>query len=89
MAEFDFEVTEKLDITDVVCPVTFVKTKVALEELDDGVGVKKISLTTHRASSFAPRRHHPANAIFQPDRRSRTWAYSLPRLGRQSPCRRI
>lgn len=25
-----------VDITDVVCPVTFVKTKVALEELDDG-----------------------------------------------------
>ena len=24
------------DITDVVCPITFVKTKVALEELDDG-----------------------------------------------------
>ena len=28
--------TEKVDITDVVCPVTFVKTKVALEELEDG-----------------------------------------------------
>jgi TusA-related sulfurtransferase len=26
----------KVDITTVVCPVTFVKTKVALEELDDG-----------------------------------------------------
>ena len=25
-----------LDITDVVCPITFVKIKVALEELDDG-----------------------------------------------------
>lgn len=25
-----------LDITDVVCPTTFVKVKVALEELDDG-----------------------------------------------------
>ncbi|MDR1580094.1 MAG: sulfurtransferase TusA family protein [Synergistaceae bacterium] len=25
-----------VDITDVVCPVTFVKAKVALEELDDG-----------------------------------------------------
>jgi TusA-related sulfurtransferase len=25
-----------VDITDVVCPVTFVKTKVALEELEDG-----------------------------------------------------
>lgn len=27
---------EFLDITDVVCPITFVKVKVALEELDDG-----------------------------------------------------
>lgn len=36
MAELDFNVDDKVDITDVVCPVTFVKTKVALEELDDG-----------------------------------------------------
>lgn len=34
MAEFDID--ETVDITDVVCPVTFVKAKVALEELDDG-----------------------------------------------------
>ena len=27
---------DQVDITDVVCPVTFVKAKVALEELDDG-----------------------------------------------------
>jgi TusA-related sulfurtransferase len=26
----------RVDITNVVCPVTFVKTQVALEELDDG-----------------------------------------------------
>ena len=32
----DFEITDCVDITDVVCPVTFVKAKVALEELDDG-----------------------------------------------------
>ena len=32
----DFEITDTVDITDVVCPVTFVKAKVALEELDDG-----------------------------------------------------
>lgn len=32
----DFEITGQVDITDVVCPVTFVKAKVALEELDDG-----------------------------------------------------
>ena len=36
MAELDFSVDEKVDATDVVCPVTFVKTKVALEELDEG-----------------------------------------------------
>ena len=30
------EVDDTVDITDVSCPVTFVKTKVALEELDEG-----------------------------------------------------
>ncbi len=32
----DYEISSRVDITDVVCPVTFVKAKVALEELDDG-----------------------------------------------------
>jgi TusA-related sulfurtransferase len=32
----DFHIDETVDITDVVCPVTFVKAKVALEELDEG-----------------------------------------------------
>jgi TusA-related sulfurtransferase len=32
----DIAVNETVDITDVVCPVTFVKVKVALEELDAG-----------------------------------------------------
>lgn len=39
MADFNtegFDVDDTVDITDVVCPVTFVKAKVALEELDDG-----------------------------------------------------
>ena len=35
MAE-EYKIDETVDITSVVCPVTFVKTKVALEELDDG-----------------------------------------------------
>jgi len=35
MAE-EYKIDETVDITNVVCPVTFVKTKVALEELDDG-----------------------------------------------------
>lgn len=32
----DYSIDDTVDITDVVCPVTFVKAKVALEELDDG-----------------------------------------------------
>jgi TusA-related sulfurtransferase len=32
----EYIVNEEIDITDVVCPLTFVKTKVALEELDVG-----------------------------------------------------
>lgn len=32
----DFNIDETVDITDVVCPVTFVKTKVALDELNEG-----------------------------------------------------
>ena len=32
----DIKIDDVVDITDVVCPVTFVKAKVALEELDDG-----------------------------------------------------
>lgn len=31
-----YKIDETVDITDVVCPVTFVKAKVALEELDEG-----------------------------------------------------
>jgi TusA-related sulfurtransferase len=36
MADIAFTVDDRVDITDVVCPVTFVKTKIALEELEDG-----------------------------------------------------
>ena len=32
----ELTVTDTIDITDVTCPITFVKTKVALEELEDG-----------------------------------------------------
>lgn len=34
MSEIHFD--EQVDIIDVVCPVTFVKAKVALEEMDEG-----------------------------------------------------
>ena len=33
----DYKIDDTVDITDVVCPVTFVKAKVALEELNEGV----------------------------------------------------
>lgn len=36
MTDVGIEADEYVDITDVVCPVTFVKTKVALDEMDDG-----------------------------------------------------
>ena len=32
----EFNITDSIDITDVNCPITFVKAKIALEELDDG-----------------------------------------------------
>lgn len=32
----DYVIQDTVDITDVVCPVTFVKAKVALEELEEG-----------------------------------------------------
>ena len=32
----DFNITDTVDITDVVCRLTFVKAKVAIEELEDG-----------------------------------------------------
>lgn len=36
MAEIDIKYDDLVDITDKVCPVTFVKAKVAIEELEDG-----------------------------------------------------
>ena len=32
----DFEIDDTVDITDKVCPLTFVKAKVAIDELEDG-----------------------------------------------------
>ncbi len=36
MADLDFKIDDEVDITDKVCPLTFVKAKVTLDELDDG-----------------------------------------------------
>ena len=32
----EYTIDDRVDITDVTCPVTFVKAKVAIEELDEG-----------------------------------------------------
>lgn len=32
----DYKIDDTVDITDVVCPITFVKAKCAIEELDEG-----------------------------------------------------
>lgn len=32
----DFKIDDTVDITDVVCPTTFVKAKIVLEELEEG-----------------------------------------------------
>lgn len=36
MAELNIIANDEVDITDKVCPLTFVKAKVALDELEDG-----------------------------------------------------
>ncbi len=36
MSETEILPDDKIDITDVTCPITFVKTKVALDELENG-----------------------------------------------------
>ena len=46
-------IDETVDITDKVCPLTFVKTKVALEELDDG------EVIAIRMNDGAPVQHVP------------------------------
>lgn len=36
MSAEDIKVIDTIDITDVTCPITFVKAKVAIEELEEG-----------------------------------------------------
>ena len=50
----DIAFDEELDITDKVCPLTFVKAKVTLEELDDGE-VLKIRLNDGEPRQNVPR----------------------------------
>ncbi len=50
----DYEIHDTVDITDVVCPVTFVKAKVALEELEEGQ-ILSIRLNDGEAVQNVPR----------------------------------
>ena len=52
MSEIQFD--DQVDITDVVCPVTFVKAKVALEELDDG-GILAVRMNDGEPVQNVPR----------------------------------
>ena len=48
----DYTIDERVDITDVVCPMTFVKAKVAMEELE--VGQFKLDITLQGVYTDAP-----------------------------------
>ena len=50
----EIKIDDTVDITDVVCPVTFVKAKVALEELDEGQ-VLSIRMTDGEPVQNVPR----------------------------------
>ena len=50
----DYEVTDTVDITDVNCPIPFVKAKVALEELDEG-DVLKVHMNGGEPAENVPR----------------------------------
>lgn len=54
MSEIQFD--DQVDITDVVCPVTFVKAKVALEELDDGE-ILAVRMNERRAGAECATQH--------------------------------
>ncbi|MCR5686012.1 MAG: sulfurtransferase TusA family protein [Lachnospiraceae bacterium] len=50
----DFQIDDRIDITDVTCPITFVKTKVALEELEEGE-VLQVHLNDGEPAQNVPR----------------------------------
>ena len=50
----EYQVTDTVDITDVNCPITFVKAKVALEELDEG-DVLKVHMNGGEPAENVPR----------------------------------
>lgn len=50
----NYEINDTVDITDVNCPVTFVKAKVALEELEEGE-VLKVHMNDGEPAENVPR----------------------------------
>lgn len=54
MTDNEIKFDDEVDITDVVCPVTFVKAKVALEELDAGK-ILRIRMNDGEAVQNVPR----------------------------------
>lgn len=50
----DFVINDEIDITDVKCPVTFVKAKVALDELEEGE-VLKVHMNGGEPAENVPR----------------------------------
>ncbi len=54
MAENEIKEDEFVDVTDVVCPVTFVKAKVALDEIDEGQ-ILRIHLNGGEPAGNVPR----------------------------------
>lgn len=49
-----YEINDTVDITDVNCPITFVKAKVALDELEEGE-VLKVHMNGGEPASNVPR----------------------------------
>lgn len=50
----EIKIDDTVDITDVVCPVTFVKAKVALEELDEGQILSHLRMTWGTGTECTP-----------------------------------
>lgn len=50
----EYQITDTIDITDVNCPITFVKTKVTLDELDDG-DILKVHMNAGEPAENVPR----------------------------------
>lgn len=74
----DYNIDDTVDITDVVCPTTFVKAKVALEELDegqvlsirmnDGEPVQNCSAQHQGGGSQDPQAHQQQRRYLRPHR---------------------